>query len=72
MLLLLTILLTDTLLIILTLFSGTSILPVPFARNSKSAFEVVVVIKLSSINISSNCAAPVTSKTSVNVRLVSV
>ena len=44
-------------LVMFTSLFGTSISPVPLARNSKSVFEVVVVIKLSSINISSNCAA---------------
>ena len=48
---------TDKLLVIFTSLLGTSISPVPLARNSKSTSVVVVVIKLSSINISSNCAA---------------
>ena len=48
---------------------GIRTLPVPTARNSKSALLVVVVIKLSSTNISSNCAAPVTSKSCVIVTL---
>jgi hypothetical protein len=48
---------TDKLLVIFTSLLGTSISPVPLARNSKSVSLVVVVIKLSSINISSNCAA---------------
>ena len=53
---------TVTSLVISTSLFGTRTLPVPTARNSKSVFEVVVVIKLSSINISSNCAWPDTSK----------
>ena len=53
---------TDKSLVMFTLLLGTIISPVPFARNSKSVFEVVVVIKLSSINISSNCAAAPTVK----------
>ena len=48
---------------------GTIILPVPFALNSKSALEVVVVIKLSSTSISSNCAEPLMSKFCVAVKL---
>jgi hypothetical protein len=45
-----------------TLLFGTKIVPVPLARNSKSVLLVVVVIKLSSINISSNCAAALTTR----------
>ena len=56
-------------LVITTLLLGNTILPVPFARNSKSAFDDVVVIKLSSINISSNCAERVTSKSWLTVTL---
>ena len=41
---------------------GIRTFPVPFARSSKSVFEVVVVTKLSSINTSSNCAERVTVK----------
>ena len=37
-------------------------LPVPAALNSKSVLDVVVVIKLSFINISSNCTSPLTVK----------
>ena len=55
--------------VMLTLLSGTIILPEPLVRNSKSVFPVVVVIKLSSINISSNCAAAPTSKFCVTVTL---
>ena len=48
------------------------ICPVPLARNSKSAFDVVVVIILSSTSISSNCAAPLTSKSCVTVKSPSI
>ena len=41
-------------LVITTSLLGITICPEPFARKSKSAFDVVVVIKLSSTNISSN------------------
>ena len=57
------------LLSIFTLLLGTNTLPVPTARSSKSALLDVVVIKLSSINISSNCACCVTSIFCVTVRL---
>ena len=60
---------TVKLFVISTLLFGTRILPVPLARSSKSALLVVVVTKLSSTRISSNCAAPVISKFSVTVTL---
>ena len=41
--------------VIITSLLGTITLPVPLAANSKSALLEVVVIKLSSINISSSC-----------------
>ena len=59
-------------LLILKSASGINTSPVPFARSSRSALLVVVVIKLSSINISSNCAEPVISKSWVTVRLPSI
>jgi hypothetical protein len=49
-------------LFIITLLLGINIFPVPFARNSKFVLLVVVVIKLSSTNISSNCADALTTK----------
>jgi hypothetical protein len=59
---------TVKLLVILTLLFGTIIDPVPAALNSKSAFVLVVVIKLSSTSISSNWNAPLTSKSPVTVK----
>ena len=56
---------------IVTLALGTITSPVPFARSSKFALLVVVVIKLSSISISSNCAYCVTSSFPVTVKLPS-
>ena len=49
-------------LLILKLSFGINISPVPTARSSKSALLDVVVIKLSSISISSNSALPETVK----------
>ena len=63
-------LVTVKLLVIVTLLFGINTSPVPFARNSKSVFDVVVVMKLSSIHISSNCASPLTSICPVTVELV--
>ena len=68
--------LTLKLFVISTSFSGMNILPVPLARNSKSALESVVVILFPLNSISSNCitlaliiTSPVTSK--LPVRLIS-
>ena len=47
---------------------GINTLPVPTALNSKFVLLEVVVIKLSSISISSNCACPDTSISCVTVR----
>ena len=47
---------TVKLLSICTLLLGTYILPVPFALSSRSAFDSVVVIKLSCIVMSAICA----------------
>ena len=55
--------------VISTLLFGINTSPVPTARSSKSALLDVVVIKLSSINISSNCACCVTSIFCVTVKL---
>jgi len=55
--------------VISTFAFGIKTIPVPLARSSKFVLEVVVVMKLSSINISSNCAAPETSKSCVTVTL---
>ena len=73
--------LTARSLVIVTSLLGIIILPLPFARNSKSAFDVVVEITLPSTSISSNCTlesavsacvtdtSPVTSKLPVSVKL---
>ena len=63
-------LVTVKLLVIVTLLFGISTSPVPFARNSKLVFDVVVVMKLSSINISSNCTSWLTSICPVTVELL--
>jgi len=55
-------------LVITTSLLGITICPEPFARSSKSAFDVVVVIKLSSTNISSNCTAESTVSVCVIVK----
>ena len=60
---------TVKLFVISTSLLGTIMLPVPAACSSKSAFDDVVVITLSSINISSNWNAPETSKSPVTVKL---
>ena len=60
---------TLTLLLTFKLLLGIRTLPVPVALSSRFVLLVVVVIKLSSNNISSNCAFPVTSKFWAIVRL---
>ena len=55
--------------VITTLLVGTKIVPVPFARSSKLLFDAVVVIKLSSILMSSKLAIPVTDNIPVMVAL---
>jgi len=71
------ILAANKLLLTCTLLFGINTSPVPLARNSKLLLDNVVVIKLSSIRTSSNCACelisnvPVISKSLVTVKLPS-